>query len=71
MIKNKTFHTILDKVIQPKITLFEDRINSIVSNSTRTDSIKNKFVKIINHKILHSPILNKDILFVYSIFIAI
>ena len=63
MIKNNNFHNILTQVIQPKITLFEDRINSIVSNSTRTDSIKNKFVKIINHKILHSPILNKDILY--------
>ena len=63
MIKNKTFHTILDKVIQPKITLFEDRINSMISNSNRTESIKNKFIKIINHKILHSPIMNKEILY--------
>jgi len=60
LIKHKNFYNILQQIIQPKITLFEDRINSMVSYSNKNDSIKNKFIKIINHKILHSPIMNKD-----------
>ena len=63
LMQNEMFYNILSRITQNKEKIFQDRIFSMISYSNKSDSIRNKFIKIINHKILHSPTMNKTIIY--------